>query len=83
MARRPIHPDVLDEICVRPISATGFDARDRAIAFRRGRGESVATLAQEYGVSERKVAQIYFNQAREARRRIAVRQIDALLDKIP
>ena len=83
MARRPIHPDVLDEICVRPVSATGFDARDRAIAFRRGGGESVATLAQEYGVSERKVAQIYCNQAREARRRIAVRQIDALLDKIP
>ena len=83
MARRLIHPDVVEEIAARPVSAAGFDARDQTIAIRHGRGESFATLAQEYGLSRSRVAGIYSCEAREARRRIAVRWIDILLDETP
>ena len=83
MARRLIHPDVIEEIAARPVSAAGFDARDQTIALRYGRGESFAGLAQEYGLSRSRVAGIYSSEARDARRRIAVRWIDTLLDKRP
>ena len=83
MVRRPIHPDVLEEIAARPASAMGFDARDQAIALRQGQGESAATLAQEYGLSRSRVARIYSCEARNAQRRLAVRWIDTLLDKTP